>query len=276
MNRTDPWSPHPAGDRPARRLGDRGPLVLAVHGIEDGWRGWTPLARLLADRFRVVAVDPPWRSGNDYTWREDGSPGQWLAETAAALGEPVDVLLAHSFGANAALEALADGLRPGRAVLIAPSYRPSEHADDDTLRAESVAALDVTVRDGLRVRLGGRGERVGPDLLRVMADGLSAHLVPRAFPVFYRTFAASGRLDLAGVEVPTLVLGGPADPALAGYRAQGLARDFPAATVVLRAHYGHFCHIDQAAEVAAEIAPFLGVPIPDTQPCPHPVGGPTR
>ncbi|OLR93911.1 hypothetical protein BJP25_15540 [Actinokineospora bangkokensis] len=242
-------------------------MVLAVHGIEDRWRGWTPLARLLADRFRVVAVDPPWRSGNDYTWRARCSPGQWLADAAAALGEPVDVLLAHSFGANAALEALAGGLRPGRAVLIAPSYRPLEHADDDALRAASTAALGATVRDGLRVRLGHRRDRVDAELLRGMAAGLSDHLVPLAFPVFYRTFTESGRLALSAVDTPALVLGGRADPALAGSRATGLARDFPAARVVLREHYGHFCHIDQAAEVAADITPFL---------CTDPVGGPTR
>ena len=85
--------------------------------------------------------------------------------------------------------------------------------------------------------------------------------------IVFDTFTGTGRLRLDRVAVPTLVLGGPDDPALSCGRAAGLARDFPAARVVLREHYGHFCHVEQVADVAAEITPFL---------CPDPVGGPLR
>jgi pimeloyl-ACP methyl ester carboxylesterase len=245
------------GDLAAWTTGD-GPVLLAAHGIEDGWRSWTQVASRLADRYRVIALDLPWRSGNDYRWHADGTPGTWLARALELVDEPDHQLLGHSFGATASLELLADrrrqGHRPTAAALVAPFYRPA-HMCPDSVREQSRAALRTTIRTGLRVGLGGRD--VEPDVLAIMESGLEDHLMPTVFPVFFDYFADSADLELSGVDIPVLVTAGTTDPSLTPDRAAALGAALPAATVHTHEHYTHFCHLEQAADVAAEVADFL-------------------
>lgn len=248
------WEPVGSGaDLAAWAVGE-GPVLLAAHGIEDGWRNWTPVAERLADRYRIVALDLPWRAGNDYTWRAGGTPGTWLARAVELAGEPAHALLGHSFGANAALELLAAGHRASAAVLVSPFYRPHGMVDD-ALRAQSRVALRTTIRTGLRLGLGDRA--VEEDVLDLMERGLLDRLMPTVFPVFFDYFATSGDLPLSDVDVPVLVTAGAGDPALTADRAAALAAAMPAATVRRHEHYTHFCHLEQAGEVAAEVTGFL-------------------
>lgn len=241
------------GELAAWAIGD-GPVLLAAHGIEDGWRSWTPVARRLADRYRVIALDLPWRSGNDYRWHAEATPGTWLARALDMVAEPEHRLLAHSFGATATLELLAAGHRPAAAALVAPFYRP-RHMCPESVREQSRAALRTTIRTGLRVSLGGR--RVESDVLDRMERGLEDHLMPTVFPVFFDYFADSADLDLSGVDTPVLVTAGAKDPSLTPDRAAALGAAMPAATVHTHDHYTHFCHLEQAPDVSAEVAEFL-------------------
>jgi pimeloyl-ACP methyl ester carboxylesterase len=241
------------GDLAAWTIGD-GPVLLATHGIEDGWRSWDPVASRLADRYRVIALDLPWRSGNDYRWHAEATPGTWLSRALELVDEPDHRLLSHSFGATATLELLATGHQPAAAALVAPFYRPA-HMCADSVREQSRAALRTTIRTGLRVSLGGR--RVEPDVLAIMERGLEDHLMPTVFPVFFDYFAGSADLALSGVDVPVLVTAGTADPSLTPDRAAALGAALPMATVHTHEHYTHFCHLEQAADVAAEVADFL-------------------
>jgi pimeloyl-ACP methyl ester carboxylesterase len=240
------------GELAAWTMGD-GPVVLAAHGIEDGWRGWTAVARRLADRFRVVALDLPWRSGNDYRWHTEATPGEWLARALRLVDEPAHLMLGHSFGATATLELLATGHRPEAAVLVAPFYRAA-HIVPERVRERSAAALRTTIRTGLRLRL---HRAVEPDVLDIMQRGLEDRLMPTVFPVFFDYFTGSGDLDLSDVDAPVLVLAGTTDPSLTPDRAAALGAAMPAATVRTHAHYTHFCHLEQAADVADEVADFL-------------------
>ncbi len=241
------------GDLAAWTIGD-GPVLLAAHGIEDGWRSWTAVARRLADRYRVIALDLPWRAGNDYRWHAEATPGTWLAAALDLVDEPEHRLLAHSFGATATLELLAAGHRPAAAALVAPFYRPA-HMCPETVREQSRAALRTTIRTGLRVGLGGR--RVEPDVLDIMERGLEDHLMPTVFPVFFDYFATSAELDLSDVDIPVLVTAGTKDPSLTPDRAAALGAAMPAATVHTHDHYTHFSHLEQAADVAGEVADFF-------------------
>lgn len=241
------------GELAAWTIGD-GPVLVAAHGIEDGWRGWTPVANRLAEQYRVIALDLPWRSGNDYRWRTEATPGTWLARALDLVGEPACTVLSHSFGATATLELLAAGRRPAAAALLAPFYRPA-HLRAETVRDRSGDALRHTIRTGLRLRMGRR--QVEPDVLDIMTRGLEDHLFPTVFPVFFDYFTGSGDLDLSGVDIPVLVLAGTADVSLTPDRAAALGAAMPAATVRSHDHYTHFCHLEQAADVADEVAGFL-------------------
>jgi len=234
--------------------------VLAVHGMEDSWRSWDPLARRLDGRYRFYALDMPWRTGNSYAWRKQGSAGEWLRRALTLLPEPVHTVVGHSFGANAVLDWLAaaagggalDGI--GAAVLVAPFYLParSEVSEDRSLQS-----FRAVIAHGLTAKLGSRMADLEPDIVLAMGDKLLERVVPLGFPVFFDAFVASGRLGLAGVTVPTLVLSGTDDDSLTADRAAGLAADMPATSVHQRSRYSHFCHLEQADEVAAEVGTFL-------------------
>lgn len=233
-----------------------GPVVVAAHGMEDTWRTWAALAGLIGPA-RVYALDLPWRSGSDYRWAADRPPAGWLAEALALVPEPADVLLAHSFGAGAALAHLADGYAAGAAVLAAPFYRPGGEPLDEAGRAEALAGFVEVVGDGLRARMGPRAAKVDPEVFDAMRDRLLDRVVPVAGDPFLEAFVRSGRLDLRGVTVPTLVLAGSADVSLTPARAAALAAAMPAADVRQRDAYTHFCQLEQAADVAAEVRGFF-------------------
>lgn len=249
--------------RSAHQLGDGDSTVVLVHGLEDTWRSWTRVAAELGaiapgSRYRPMALDLPWRAGNDYGWRAAGTPGRWLAGALAELAHPVSAVVAHSFGANAVLELLGAGVAFDRVVLLAPVYQPRDRAVDDALRAEARRNLESAVRAGLRLRL--RARALAPDLVSDMEGRLVRRVVPMAFPPFFDHVVHTNALNLSTVDIPTLVLGGTEDASLPPAGARSLAEAMPAARVHLRARYTHFCHLEQADLVAAELAEFLSTP----------------
>lgn len=248
--------------RAAHQFGDGESTVVLVHGLEDTWRSWTRVAAELVaapgSRYRPIALDLPWRAGNDYGWRSAGTPGQWLARALAELPHRVSAVVAHSFGANATLELLGAGSTFDRVVLLAPVHQPRGRVVDDELRAEARRNLESAVRAGLRLRL--RARALTPDLVSDMERRLVGQVVPRAFPPFFDHVVHTNALDLSTVETPTLVLGGTEDTSLPPAGARSLAEAMPAARVRLWGRYTHFCHLEQADLVAAELDEFLSTP----------------
>ncbi|MFE6776503.1 alpha/beta fold hydrolase [Streptomyces sp. NPDC057702] len=239
-----------------------GPPVVAAHGMEDGWKNWRGVLDALPGH-TPYSLHLPWSGGTDYAWTADGSPRDWLRRALALVPERPRVLLGHSFGANAVLAHLAEGGQEPdleAVVLVAPFYRPAGFPLNDQLRLRSVAALRRVLVEGLRVSLGPRGARMDREVLALMEAKLLDRAVAGAFPVFYEAFRDSGDLDLSRVTVPTLIYVGPGDEGLTPMRARALADAVPAATLRSRPGYGHFCHIDRAAEMSAEVADFLRDP----------------
>jgi pimeloyl-ACP methyl ester carboxylesterase len=243
-------------------MGTDGPVVVLVHGMEDHWHTWEPIAERLAARYRVFCLDMPWRTANDYGWHAHRKPGEWLAQALAMIPGDVNAIVAHSFGGNATMELLATRAdSPGAlqcTVLVAPFYRPLSEPDGQWLRDHCEMALSYTVHDGLRVKLGARAAKLDPELLQIMGNGLWRKLMDVAFPYFYQTYVRSGELALTNTAVPTLVLAGTKDLGLFPERAAALAVDMPSSTVRTYPHYGHFCHVEQVDEVAAQVVEFLG------------------
>jgi pimeloyl-ACP methyl ester carboxylesterase len=90
--------------------GERGPILLAVHGMTSSRRSWTRLARHLGGRFRVIAYD---QRGHGDSAEVDGpmrlARGVRDAQNViAALDEPIDTLLGHSWGGAIAILAGSD------------------------------------------------------------------------------------------------------------------------------------------------------------------------
>jgi pimeloyl-ACP methyl ester carboxylesterase len=101
-----------------------GPATLFVHGWEDDNSLWGPLIDACLQTGRaVVAFDLP---GHGYSPSETisvQSAAEAIENVAAALG-PIDTVVAHSFGCPATMQAMANGFKVDRAVLIAtPMHR---------------------------------------------------------------------------------------------------------------------------------------------------------
>lgn len=106
------------------RWGDRGPVVLCVHGITSSRKSWTKLGHRFAGTHRFFAYDQ--RGHGDSA----PVPGPMtlersladLAAVAAALGEPVDALVGHSWGGAVALLG-GRRIAPASVVAIDPLVR---------------------------------------------------------------------------------------------------------------------------------------------------------
>ena len=102
------------------RWGERGPIVVGVHGLSSSRRGWARIAEHLADRYRVVAYDQ--RGHGDSAVKGPMTLERSVADLAdvvASLGEPVHALIGHSWGGAVCV---ASGLRldVSRVVAIDP------------------------------------------------------------------------------------------------------------------------------------------------------------
>jgi pimeloyl-ACP methyl ester carboxylesterase len=231
-----------------------GPVVLALHGLEEFWQAWLPVAERLLGQFRILSVDLPWRAGNDYGWSEEATPSQWLAKVVDMLPVAPDVLLGHSFGSNTTLEYLAKpGAVPVSAVVLtAPIYRSSVTEISWDLLHGSLANFRDILSAGLQVRSEGR--KVDPDIFEKMLDMLVARVGPNGFVNLFRLFGHSPLIKLERVTAPTLVIAGQTEQTGTATGPVELASKLPNGRVELLAEYNHFCEVVQADEVAALFA----------------------
>jgi pimeloyl-ACP methyl ester carboxylesterase len=234
------------------------PVVAFAHGLEDSWTSWQPVAGALDPAWRLLALDLPWRPGNDYRWRRRAA-GAWLGQALDLIDTVPDVLVAHSYGANAALDLLCElDPRPGRAVaLVCPLYRLPRHPVTWRMFERARAMFVENIQEGLRARIGVRAATMEPDVLETMLDVAVDRVGPSGFMSVFEQFAHSAHLPLGNVRLPTLVLAGGNDPTLSPEAAAELRAGMPGAELRFHDEYDHFCHIRHATSVAAHIAELV-------------------
>jgi len=274
----------PLGELAALSNDRKGPRVLALHGWLDNAASFLPLAPHLGD-IELVAIDLPGHghsahlgAGGDYSFA--GSIASVL-DAADALGWDRFRLLGHSMGgAISCMVAAACPERIERLVLIEAVGVLTEAPERTHLRLrEAVAAQRV---------LKGKQLRVFPDIDtavrarmqagRVPGSGLDAELVrllverglrevpggyvwssdPRlTLPTLVRMTQTQADDLLAGIECPTLVLfADPPQPYLPDAERRRRVAALPKGRMEVLAG-GHHLHMQQPAQVAAVIAPFL-------------------
>ncbi|WP_327691366.1 alpha/beta hydrolase [Streptomyces sp. NBC_00461] len=235
------------------------PAAAFVHGLEDAWDCWSPLAARLAGRLRGYPLDLPWRTGGSYRWRSRGAAAQWVEAGLDLVPDPVSVVVAHSLGANAVLQWLAAGARPklDALVLLSPFYWPPSMRPDwqtfDAFRDDFATVMTM----GLRTRLGARAQTMDPDVFTAMARKMLDGMGPQAFIALFDQYSAATGLALQDIHIPTLIIGSPHDLGLAGERAEALKADLPVAELHLDPRLSHFSHADQPDEVARLVLGFL-------------------
>jgi pimeloyl-ACP methyl ester carboxylesterase len=247
--------------------GASGSPLFVAHGLLGAARNWGALAKRMAKRRPVVAVDlrnhgdSPWSAVMDYPAMADD-----LAETIAAeTGGRADVL-GHSMGGKAAMAlALTAPERVGRLIVADIAPVAYGHSHDAILAA--MASLDLT-------RVARRSD----------ADAALAGAIPdpamRAFMLTNLDVTAQGarwrpnieRLAMAMPDIlrwpdawpkvpfesPTLfVRGGRSDYVTEASR-PAIMRLFPAARFEMIPDAGHWLHADRPEAFVATVERFLG------------------
>jgi len=147
------------GDRIGfRQWGERGPVVVLLHGISSSAASWLPCAQVLSQTMRVFAWDAP-GYGNS-------TPLQTLAPCAAdyavrlrawlaALHVKPDVIVGHSLGALMASAYVAEApaaMQVRNLLLLNPAQgygQPGREAQSRTMLAQRLATLEKLGIDGM-------------------------------------------------------------------------------------------------------------------------------
>ena len=238
------------------------PALLVAHGLFGSGRNWGVMARRLADRRDVIAVDmrnhggSPWAASQSYD-----DMAHDLAEVIRPLGQ-VDVL-GHSMGGKAAMQlALTEG--PLIRRLVVADIAPVAYDHDQSPHIHAMQALDLA---GLATR----GEADRRLQAGIPDPGLRAFFLQsldlKSHPPTWRL-----NLDVLAAEMPKIVgwpgTGGRFDGPvlfLTGSESSYVGpehRDtiralFPAAGFAKLPGAGHWLHADKPREFENTVRAFL-------------------
>jgi len=250
--------------------GEAGDLVL-LHGWSLNLRVWDDLVRVLAPRFRMIALDLPGHGRSDWDPRATSPAAQaWrVHETLAPLTERY-TLLGWSLGGQLALD-LAAALPAGieRLVLIAttPKFLKSP-----TWRCGTPRPLLAR----LVHRLHAESERAVSDFLALLASGSAPHTAARVVSKLRAALRVHGgacpealtaglarlrdgdlRSALPMVRVPALVVAGQRDRIIRRTAVRALAHALPDAHYLEVAGAAHAPFLSHPVQFARELNGFL-------------------
>lgn len=239
------------------------PLVIA-HGLYGSGRNWGVIARRLADRRDVVAVDmrnhgaSPWHDTHSYP-----ELAADLAEVIRSLGGRADIL-GHSMGGKAAMQlALTEGALIRK--LVVADIAPVAYGHDQTQYIRAMRALDLT---GLVAR--GEADRRLADTvpeaplrafflqsLDLKADDgprwrLNFDTLEAEMPRIVGWPGTEGRFD-----GPTLFLTGAESPYVRPEYRETIRALFPHARFAKLPGAGHWLHADKPREFEEAVRVFL-------------------
>ena len=247
---------------PAQTPADRPPLLIA-HGLFGSGRNWGVIARRLADRRDVIAVDMR-NHGTSPREPTQSYPDMAadLAEVIRAHGGPMDVM-GHSMGGKAAMQlALTEGALVRRLVVadIAPvayGHDQSPHITamraldltDLASRSEADRRLSATIADpALRAFfLQSLDLKANPPEWRLNLDVLQAEM-----PGIVGWPGTTGRFD-----GPTLFLAGADSRYIKPEYRDTIRALFPAARFAKLIGAGHWLHADKPREFEETVRAFL-------------------
>ena len=147
------------GDRIGyRQWGERGPLVVLLHGISSSAASWLPCARVLSQTMRVLAWDAPGYGNSTPLEQAEPRAADYALRLRAwlsALQVKPDVIVGHSLGALMASAYVAEApaaMQPNSLLLLNPAQgygQPGQEEKSRTVQAQRLATLDKLGIDGM-------------------------------------------------------------------------------------------------------------------------------
>ncbi|GAA4920352.1 pimeloyl-ACP methyl ester carboxylesterase [Nonomuraea thailandensis] len=253
--------------------GERGPVVLLLHGTY--WsRVWEPvLDRLAAAGLRPVAVDLPGlgRSEGELTAETATVPAlaAWVGRFAAAIGEAGPLAVAgHDIGGGIAQHLLAGGVAKVRGLALVNAVTYDSWPVPAVARYRDPAVVAGTTVEDL---LAARRQAVTAALARPASEQeVAGYLDPWNDPRVCRSWmalaaAADGRytLDLVPAlradETPKLLVWGEADTFQEVRHAERFAAEMPNTRLVRIPGAGHIPMENDPEGVASALAAFFSM-----------------
>ena len=246
---------------PARQDKDLPPLVIA-HGLFGSGRNWGAIARSLATRRDVVAVD---MRNHGSSFRADSQSyadmAGDLAEVLASLGQAD--LLGHSMGGKAAMQlALTQGHLLRR--LVVADIAPVAYTHDQTRHIAAMRGLDlggISTRAQADARLAQQVE--DPSLRAFFLQSLDLKATPPVWRLNLDVLEAAmpqiiGWPDTQGCfDGPTLFLTGSQSAYVKVEDRATIRALFPQARFAKLLGAGHWLHAEKPKAFAETVALFL-------------------
>jgi pimeloyl-ACP methyl ester carboxylesterase len=266
------------GHEVSYRVAGEGPLVVLVHGIAGSSEQWDAVARLLAERYTVLAPDLLGH-GRSAKPRGDYSLGAYavsIRDLLIALGHRRGTVVGHSLGGGIAMQfayqfpifcerlVLVSSGGLGREVhpLLRAATLPGSELVLPLIASGRILAAGAAVGAFLE-RL---GLRAGPDLAE-MARGYGSLADAGARQAFIHTLravidpggqrvSATDRLYLAE-EMPSLVVWGRNDPLIPVEHAEIAHAAMPGSRLEVFDRAGHFPQLDDPIGFADLLREFM-------------------
>ena len=261
-----------------RAAGERGPLVVLIHGIAGTSETWGPVLPLLGERHTVIAPDlfghgQSGRGDGDYSL---GAYASGVRDLLAALGHERATFVGHSLGGGVAMQfayqfpemlerlvlVSSGGLGRELNLLLRSAALPGA---EYVLPLFFAAGLPST---GTKIaRLINRvGFRAGSDLEEI-GRGFASLGDTEARQAFIHTVRgvidpsgqrvdASSRLYLAA-DVPMLILWGARDAMIPVAHAHAAHRQVPGSRLEIFEQAGHFPHLSEPRRFAEVVSRFI-------------------
>jgi esterase len=239
------------------------PTLVIAHGLYGSGRNWGVIARRLADRRDVVAVDMR-NHGESPRFPTQGYPEMAadLAEVIASLGAPVD-LMGHSMGGKAAMQLALTQPSLIRRLIVA-DIAPVAYGHDQTANARAMASLDLTRITTRAEADAALAEEIDDPALRAF---FLQSLDLRSHPSRWRL-----NLDVLQAEMPKIVgwpgtqgqfpnaalfLTGASSPYVRPEHRETIRALFPKARFAKIPDAGHWLHAEKPREFEETVRVFL-------------------
>lgn len=243
---------------------DNAPTLLVAHGLYGSGRNWGVIARRLADRREVVAVDMR-NHGDSPRFPTQGYPEMAgdLAEVIQSLGTgPVD-LLGHSMGGKAAMQLALTRPDLIRRLVVA-DIAPVAYSHDQFRNAQAMASLDL---DRITTRIeadAALAQRIDDPALRAFfLQSLDLRQHPPRWKLNLAVLEAempkiTGWTGTDGVfDRPTLFLTGADSHYVRPDHREAIRALFPRARFAKIPGAGHWLHAEKPREFEETVRVFL-------------------